>query len=59
MGGNERQEYLAMGETPNLAARLEGLAEPNEVVISENTQRLLGELFEGEQNLKGITTVHF
>jgi class 3 adenylate cyclase/energy-coupling factor transporter ATP-binding protein EcfA2 len=58
MGGNERQENLAMGETPNLAARLEALAQPGSVVISENTRRLLGELFAleplGEQNLKGI-----
>jgi len=58
MGGGERQENLAMGETPNLAARLEGLAQPDTVVISGNTQRLLGELFAldalGEQNLKGI-----
>lgn len=58
MGGNARQENLAMGETPNLAARLEALAEPGAVVISENTRRLLGELFAlealGEQSPKGI-----
>lgn len=58
MGGDIRHENLAMGETPNLAARLQGLAEPGEVVISENTRRLLGELFAlkplGTQNLKGI-----
>ena len=35
-----------MGETPNLAARLQGIAEPNTVVIAESTRRLLGNLFE-------------
>ena len=47
-----------MGETPNLAARLQGVAEPNSVVIAESTRKLLGNLFElenlGEQDLKGI-----
>ncbi len=59
MGGEDRQENLAMGETPNFAARLQGLAEPGAVLISDSTRRLLGELFEldplGGQNLKGIT----
>lgn len=59
MGGNDRQENLAMGETPNLAARLEALAEPGAVVISESTRRILGELFAltplGKQSLKGIS----
>ncbi len=58
MGGDDRQENLAMGETPNFAARLQGLAEPGVVLISDSTRRLLGELFEldplGGQNLKGI-----
>ena len=44
--------------TPNLAARLQGLAEPNEVVIAENTRKLIGHLFEledlGATDLKGI-----
>ena len=35
-----------MGETPNLAARLQSIAEPNMVVIAESTRRLLGNLFE-------------
>src|SRR5262249_56305280 len=35
-----------VGNTPNLAARLQGIAEPNTVVISEATRRLLGNLFE-------------
>jgi class 3 adenylate cyclase/predicted ATPase len=48
-----------VGETPNLAARLQSLAKPNMVVISEGTRRLLGHLFEladlGTQDLKGIS----
>jgi AAA ATPase-like protein len=47
-----------VGETPNLAARLQGIAEPNMVVIAESTRRLLGNLFEledlGARELKGI-----
>ena len=47
-----------MGETPNLAARLQGIAEPNTVVIAEGTRKLLGNLFElvdlGAKDLKGI-----
>jgi class 3 adenylate cyclase/tetratricopeptide (TPR) repeat protein len=49
-----------IGETPNLAARLQGVAEPNTVVIAPSTWRLTGEMFEyrdlGEHNLKGIAT---
>jgi predicted ATPase len=52
------QEQAIVGETPNLAARLQGIAEPNRVVIAEGTRKLLGNLFEledlGAQNLKGI-----
>jgi AAA ATPase domain len=47
-----------VGETPNLAARLQGVAEPNTVVIAVGTRRLLGNLFEledlGAKDLKGI-----
>ena len=47
-----------VGETPNLAARLQGMAEPNTVVIAESTRKLLGNLFEledlGAKDLKGI-----
>jgi hypothetical protein len=47
-----------VGETPNVAARLQSVAEPNSVVIAEGTRKLLGTLFElkdlGPQELKGI-----
>jgi class 3 adenylate cyclase/predicted ATPase len=47
-----------VGETPNLAARLQSIAKPNMVVISESTRRLLGDLFEledlGTRDLKGL-----
>ncbi len=47
-----------VGETPNLAARLQSIAKPDTVVISEGTRRLLGHLFEledlGTRDLKGI-----
>jgi class 3 adenylate cyclase len=47
-----------VGETPNLAARLQAIAEPNMVIIAEGTRRLLGHLFEladfGAKDLKGI-----
>ena len=52
------QERGIIGETPNLAARLQGLARPNMVVIAESTRKLLGNLFELEElavkELKGI-----
>ena len=58
IGSGEAQERGIVGETPNLAARLQGIAEPNMVIIAEGTQRLLGRLFEleelGPKNLKGI-----
>ena len=48
-----------VGETPNFAARLQGVAEPNSVVIAESTRKLLGNLFEledlGAQDLKGMS----
>ena len=46
IGSGEAQERGIVGETPNLAARLQGIAEPNMVVIAEGTRRLLGNLFE-------------
>src|SRR6516162_364524 len=61
IGSGEAQERGIVGETPNLAARLQGIAAPNTVVIAEGTRRLLGSLFElqdlGAKELKGITGV--
>jgi len=58
LGSGEAQERGIVGETPNLAARLQGIAEPNTVVIAESTRKLLGNLFElddlGARELKGI-----
>jgi class 3 adenylate cyclase/predicted ATPase len=58
IGSGEAQERGIVGETPNLAARLQGIAEPNNVVTAEGTRRLLGNLFEfedlGAKDLKGI-----
>ena len=48
IGSGEAQEHGIVGETPNLAARLQGIAEPNTVVIAESTRKLLGNLFELE-----------
>jgi class 3 adenylate cyclase len=57
-GSGEAHERGIVGETPNLAARLQGIAEPNMVVIAEATRRLLGNLFElkdlGARDLKGV-----
>ena len=56
--GGEVVEHDVVGETPNLAARLQALAEPDTVVIADGTRRLLGNLFEltdlGARDLKGI-----
>src|ERR1700723_1880095 len=58
IGSGASQEQAIVGETPNLAARLQGIAEPNSVVIAESTRKLLGNLFEledlGATDLKGI-----
>jgi Adenylate and Guanylate cyclase catalytic domain len=58
IGSGEAQERGIVGETPNLAARLQSIAEPNTVVLAEDTRRLLGSLFElqdlGAKELKGI-----
>src|SRR5262245_15732379 len=55
--GNARERDI-VGETPNRAARLQGIAAPNTVVIAESTRKLLGTLFElrdlGPTNLKGL-----
>jgi class 3 adenylate cyclase/predicted ATPase len=49
MGGGGRHEHLALGETPNIAARLEGLAPANAVVISAVTARLVHRTFALEE----------
>jgi TOMM system kinase/cyclase fusion protein len=58
VGGGARQEQLALGETPNLAARLQGFAAPNTLVISAATFQLLGGFFAcqplGAPPLKGL-----
>src|ERR1700747_1363722 len=59
IGSGASQEQAIVGDTPNLAARLQGIAEPNTVVIAESARKLIGNLFEledlGSQELKGIS----
>jgi predicted ATPase/class 3 adenylate cyclase len=59
IGGGHRQEQLALGETPNLAARLQGLAAPDAVVVSAATFHLVRGYFTaqelGAQSLPGVT----
>ena len=59
IGSGDTQERSMVGETPNLAARLQGVAGPNMVVICDSTRKLLGNLFElehlGPKDLKGIS----
>jgi class 3 adenylate cyclase/predicted ATPase len=56
--GGEVVEHDVAGDTPNLAARLQAVAEPDTVVIAASTRRLVGKLFEyrdlGELRLKGV-----
>jgi len=58
IGSGAAQEQAVIGETPNLAARLQALAGPDEIVIPENTRRLVGNLFGyeslGEVEVKGF-----
>jgi class 3 adenylate cyclase len=58
MGGEGYREQLALGEVPNLAARLQGLASSNTLVISAATYRLVQGYFEchalGEHTLRGV-----
>jgi len=61
MGGGKKRDPMAIvGETPNIASRLQGLAKPNTVVISSATYRLVEGLFEchdlGMHALKGISS---
>src|SRR6516165_129755 len=59
MGSHGRQEQLALGEVPNIAARIEGLAAPNTLAISEATSRLVHGYFAcqdlGAQTLRGVS----
>jgi class 3 adenylate cyclase len=58
--GGERalREHAVVGQTPNIAARLQALAEPGQIVIAASTRRLLGDLFQlrdlGRHEIKGI-----
>src|SRR5215468_8912216 len=58
IGAGAAQEQAVVGETPNLAARLQALAEPGAVVIASSTRQLIGGLFEyfdlGTVSLKGF-----
>ena len=58
IGSGPSQEQAIVGKTPNLAARLQGIAVPSTVVIADSTRKLLGNLFEledlGGRDLKGI-----
>jgi class 3 adenylate cyclase/predicted ATPase len=58
IGEGSAQEQSVVGETPNLAARLQAVAEPDAVVIAAGTRRLVGDLFEvrdlGAAEVKGI-----
>lgn len=59
MGGGPRRERLALGQTPNVAARLQALAEPDAVLISGETHRLVRGLFRceaaGVRELRGVS----
>jgi class 3 adenylate cyclase len=59
MGGGGRQEQLALGEVPNVASRIQGLAQPHTLVISEATYRLVEGYFTceslGEHTLRGVS----
>ena len=58
IGSGEARERSVVGETPNLAARLQALAEPDAIVIGRRTRALIGDLFElaalGTQDVKGF-----
>src|SRR5262249_48102073 len=59
MGGQGRQEQLALGEVPNVCSRIEGRAAPNTIAVSEATYRLVQGYFDcqdlGAQPLRGVT----
>jgi hypothetical protein len=59
VGSGQRRESLAQGDTPNIAARVQSFAQPNAIVVSDTTWRLVRRQFSarslGTQALKGIT----
>lgn len=60
IGTGAAEEQSVVGETPNLAARLQALARPNAILIAESTRRQIGSLFTlvdlGPQTMKGLAT---
>jgi class 3 adenylate cyclase/tetratricopeptide (TPR) repeat protein len=62
VGVGAAQEEAVVGDTPNLAARLQSLAAPGRVVVAPSTRRLVGDVFSfedlGAQELKGIAGTH-
>src|SRR5215470_12396966 len=58
MGGEGRSESLALGTVPNVCSRIQSLAEPNTIMISADTYRLVQGYFEcqdlGAQTLRGV-----
>lgn len=61
IGAGESEESNAVGEAPNLAARMQGLAKPNSIVVDNDTRRLAGNMFEyrdiGQRELKGMPSL--
>jgi len=59
VGEGSAQEQAVVGETPNLAARLQALAEPGQIILAGATRRLIGDLFRlrdlGRPTVKGFT----
>src|SRR5215468_5982815 len=59
ISGGASEEQAMVGDTPNVAARLQSLAEPGVVVVADSTRRLLGDLFTfrslGDREIKGIS----
>jgi class 3 adenylate cyclase len=58
IGEGASQEQAVVGDTPNLAARLQGLAEPGTIVVGASTRGLLGDVFRlrnlGRRHVKGL-----